>query len=259
MVSTRENIEIPSDISRAIGLFRDQYPNYVLLRSGGVIILNKPPGIAMSNSSAFYSESLVGLAESFENTPLKPVNRLDRDTSGVVILATTRGEARSLCRQFQEKTVKKTYLALVQGCYPLELAGIIAPIRKPEKSENSNQVEISLEASSKFAQTGFRRLALMQSDKGDFVSLVKVRIYTGRKHQIRVHAAELGFPIIGDSVYNDRPAESRQMLHSSTTSLMLPGDTYRTLITAPLPDDFRDFISKQTLLSGYLNLQRLMV
>lgn len=257
MVLNRENIEVPQDVLGAVQFFLDRYPEHTLHRGEGVIALNEPPGVAMSNGGVFFTESLLQIAERIEGRPLKPVNRLDRDTSGVVFLAEHRAAARALAMQFQNREVTKTYLALVRGSFPESISGILAPL-KSVKEKDRTHVEVSLEESSKFARTGFGVLAVMLDQDSRVSTLIEVRLYTGRTHQIRVHCAELGFPILGDSVYGSERAFSRQMLHSHTTRLVLPGSKTPSTVSAPMPIDFRGYMERHKIIKGEENIDRLM-
>ncbi len=166
------------------------------------------------------------------------VHRLDMDTSGIILIARTDEEYLSLVEQFASRTVAKTYLALVEGALPHESGLVSAPLGRQASDRRKMQVDWS----GKEAATRFRVAA--RSDRASFVEL---DLITGRTHQIRVHLAAVGHPVIGDATYGKLgPGSSnrgrarnapRQMLHAWRISAGRR-DGSRITCHAKLPDDF---------------------
>lgn len=253
-----ERRPIPQDIQLAMTSFLDDYERkHVLLRTDRVLILNKPAGIAMTDRSAFFGTGMVEVASDIEDRDLKPVNRLDRDTSGVVVLALDRNAAACISKQFQKRSVEKSYLALLHGALDQEQLEVNASLKELKTDFRNMHVVVSKDHDAKQARTGYNRLALLEDGFGNYSTLAAIKLYTGRTHQIRVHSQFLGHPIIGDSQYGSSTAESRQLLHSHITKLVLPEDQLTTTVVAPMPLDFWKFIADRKVLEGQANLEKL--
>ena len=188
-----------------------------------VLVLNKPSGLL----------SMIKGETSFEPT-LEDygllVHRLDRDTSGVVILGKNEETQKMLRRQFQERKAHKTYFAVVEGRPKLDEAMIDLPISRNIKHPTTFIVD----PNGKPAQTYYK--VIKSNDK---YSLLELRPTTGRTHQLRVHLNYLGTPILGDRVYGKAPADTdlRLYLHASKLEITIPkGD--RRIFEAPLPEEF---------------------
>ena len=157
------------------------------------------------------------------------MHRLDRDTSGVIILAKNEETQSMLRRQFQERKTHKTYFAVVLGRLKLDEARIDLPMMRDLKRPTTFRVD----ANGKPAETFYRVL------KTDGVhSLVELRPTTGRTHQLRVHMKYLGHPILGDPVYGEEKAD-RLYLHAGRLEITLPGGV-RKVFEVPMPESFND-------------------
>jgi 23S rRNA pseudouridine1911/1915/1917 synthase len=164
------------------------------------------------------------------------VHRLDKDTSGLIIVAKNEGAHLSLSRQLKQRRVEKSYLALVHGRLEPEEAVIEAPVgRHPRYRQRMAVVEGGREA-----RTSYRVLRYLEG-----YSLVEVTPATGRTHQIRVHLAALGHPVVGDAVYGRRsPLFPRQFLHALRLTFRHPRTGERLRLEAPLPDDLREALER---------------
>ncbi len=213
----------------------------VLYQDDDVIVLNKPAGLivhpSLTNTSpsvAAYFRSMIDDAD--EERP-GVVHRLDKDTSGVMILARHQLAKKYLLNQFKNHLVGKSYLTLVWGHLKKPQATIDLPIGRHTVRRTSMKVTSS----------GKSALSHYQVEREyDRVSLVRVKIETGRTHQIRVHFAHLGHPVVGDRTYGRRPMPvglHRQFLHAEEISLQLPGGQKMTF-TAPLANDLEDYLSR---------------
>ncbi len=218
----------------------------VLFEDDTILVLNKPPGLAAHPAPSYKGETLVDwtrqrlgpkvLATFPDPNRLGLVHRLDKDTTGVIVVAKTPQAQTAMAYQFQERTVRKTYLAIVQGVPPAKEGIITAPVGRSHKDPTRMAVTTSGRASeTAFTVTkSFKEAALMQ-----------VFPKTGRTHQIRVHCAAIGHPIVGDLTYgaskrwqNEFQVE-RPMLHAERLELQHPKTLKRMVFSAPLPADFK--------------------
>lgn len=208
-----------------------------------MIAVNKPPNMATHPSIGHFDDTLAnGLAHYFSSRGIpfvfRAVNRLDRDTSGVVLVAKTRVAAAKLSELMRRGRIKKTYIALLGGTLEPREGCILAPIRRKDASVILREVCAADADGAKNAVTEYRTLYA-----GKTASVVSASPITGRTHQLRVHFAHMGAPIIGDGFYGSaetHPSEydlmiERQALHAY--SLILELDDKTVTVTAPLPED----------------------
>ncbi len=213
----------------------------VLYEDENVIVLDKPAGVLTHSKGALNFEATVAsfiqpkiTDKSLSGNRAGIVHRLDRDTSGVMIVAKTAKAQHFLQKQFSQRKVKKTYIAITEGV-PNPVAAIIdAPIgRNPKKPQTFTVI-----ANGKPSQTEYKVLA-----EGLFAKKRAARLelkpLTGRTHQIRVHMAYIGHPIVGDVVYGHR--SGGLVLHASELELALPGGQ-RQNFKSTLPPRFKEFI-----------------
>ncbi len=224
----------------------------VLYSDENVMVINKPAGILTHAKGAQLNEFSVAefmrrhMAPG-EETGNRPgiVHRLDRDTSGIIIGARNEATRTYLQKQFSQRTVKKKYLALVDGILAQDEAIIQLPIERNPKKPSTFRVG----ASGKSAETRYR--VLWRNEKQCLVELAPL---TGRTHQLRVHLAHLGAPIAGDRVYNQAAQQSARLgLHAFSLELTLPGGI-RKVFTTPPPKDFRALLPSDALeaLDGFI-------
>ena len=199
-----------------------------------VVVVNKPIGVLTHSKGALNDEFTVAefirpktdVATDSDRPGI--VHRLDRDTSGVIIAAKTEVSANTLRRQFADRKAKKTYLAVVEKA-PQQPEGLIdVPIARNPKSPSTFRAD----PNGKSAQTRYKTLQV-NTDTGH--GLVELQPRTGRTHQLRVHMAYIGTPIVGDRVYGT--AGDRLMLHAWQLEVSLPGGDRQTFV-APVPSDF---------------------
>ena len=171
-----------------------------------------------------------------ENCPFRCINRLDRDTSGALILAKNPLSASVLSSQMKTRQIRRTYLAVVKGIPPLQ-GNIAAPIGRTPDSLIERRIDF---AGGESAVTHFERLAVKNGH-----SLLEIHLETGRTHQIRVHMGYLGYPLPADYLYcPDYSRFSRQPLHSFQLDFRHPLTGEALCITAPVPEDIcRAFLS----------------
>ena len=196
----------------------------VIYEDDEVLVLDKPAGLLSMAKGEYCPE------KTLEDFGLL-VHRLDRDTSGVVILAKNPEVQSFLRKQFQDRKTHKTYFAIVSGRPKLDEARIDLPIARDLKRPTTFRVD----PNGKESETFYK---VIKSD--DKHSLVELRPTTGRTHQLRVHMKYLGHPIIGDPVYGEEPAD-RLYLHAGSLEITLPGGK-RTTFKAKLPKDFENVL-----------------
>lgn len=195
-----------------------------------VLVVNKPAGLLSMAKGEYCPEATL------EDYGLL-VHRLDRDTSGVVILAKDPTTQKMLRRQFQDRKTHKTYAAIVDGTPKLPEAMIDLPIGRNLKHPTTFQVD----RNGKPSQTKYRVLET-KNDK----SLLELKPTTGRTHQLRVHLKYLNTPILGDPVYGEAKSAPRLMLHAKELEITIPGQdsNIRKTFTAPLPEVFTEVMNK---------------
>jgi len=214
-------------------------PLVILYEDEALLVLEKPRGLVVHPSAGHHSGTLVNalLAHthlSGGSAPQRPgiVHRLDKDTSGVMLVAKTDQAHGLLAAQFAERTVMKTYLALVHGLLQEEEGRIEVPLR-----HDVGKLRVEASASGKLAYTEFR--LLKRYDLG--YSLLELHPETGRTHQLRVHLAFIRHPVVGDPLYaSSNPWKlSGQMLHASQLRFRHPYRLEEMTFHSPLPDDFK--------------------
>jgi len=200
-------------------------PTGLLTHSKGAF--NPEPSVATWLHNRIVDEELLKQDADLLNNRAGIVHRLDRATSGVMICAKTPAALKWLQRQFSQRRVKKTYVAVVSGQLPHQQAVIDMPIERNPKKPQTFRTGIN----GKPAVTEYKVLRM-----NDKLSLLELKPQTGRTHQLRVHMAKLGHPIVGDTLYGGSAA-ARLLLHAWELEITLPSHERKTF-TAPLPPDF---------------------
>jgi 23S rRNA pseudouridine955/2504/2580 synthase len=209
----------------------------LISKGEGWLVLNKPSGLATQGGSGTKHHVDGALAQAFpEYEKCRLVHRLDRDTSGLLVIATDLGMSRRLAKGFQHHDHDKTYLALVSGTPKLQCGKITAPLRKSGSKGNEKMV---VDDAGQSAVTLYRTLEQMAGQ----VSLLALRPKTGRTHQLRAHMSFLGCPILGDGKYGGaavfpNDAVERLCLHAASIYLDI-GARERKHVIAPLQDDMK--------------------
>ncbi len=217
-----------------------------------LLVVDKPAGMVVHPAPGHPGGTLVNallarfpeLADAGNDRP-GIVHRLDRDTSGLILVAKQEKARRALQRQFKERQVHKTYLALLHGHLQPHWGRIEAPIgRDPNHRQRMAVLAGAREAITEYHV--LRRLTAQEGHAAEIYSLVKAEPQTGRTHQIRVHFASIGHPVVGDPVYGRRRSGldvPRQFLHAQRLEFRHPVSGHRLELEAPLPADLMSVLA----------------
>lgn len=218
----------------------------VLYEDKHLLVLDKPSGMAVHGGSGLSYGVIEALRKARPNAPfLELVHRLDRETSGCLVVAKKRSALRALHTALREGDVDKRYLALVKGVWQGGERRVAAPLRKNTMRSGERLVQVRDDG--REALSWFRPVARYRG-----ATLMEVRIGTGRTHQIRVHAAHAGHPLAGDDKYGDK-GFNRQMarlglrrlfLHAGSLGFDHPAETRRVEVQAPLDTALRELLDR---------------
>jgi 23S rRNA pseudouridine1911/1915/1917 synthase len=252
----RISLEVPPP--QPTHLLPEDIPLDIVFEDEALVVVNKPPGMVVHpapghphgtlvNALLYHCNVLSGIGG--EERP-GIVHRLDKDTSGLLLVAKHDRSHRHLSEQLRDRTLRRRYLALVQGCPPTEQGSIDAPIgRHPQHRQKMAVVE----ANGRAARTHYQVL-----ESWGVLSLLQLSLETGRTHQIRVHLAHIGRPVIGDPIYGTKalslprhPALERwlhtfprQALHACELQFAHPETGETMTFFAPLPDDLATLMTR---------------
>lgn len=211
----------------------------VIFQDKHLLVINKPPGVAVHGGSGTSFGVIEALRASRPRETLELVHRLDRDTSGCLCVARDRATLVGLHALIRESGMHKTYLGLVAGSWQLGTKRIDAPLATDGRSHGERHVRVA--PAGKTSVSVFKPVQFF----GSTATLMEVDIPTGRTHQIRVHAAFAGHPLLGDDKYGDRDRNAefkrhglkRIFLHAQSVAFDWPGSQVPFHASAPLPED----------------------
>jgi len=214
-------------------------PLQIIYEDDDILVVNKPPGLTTHPAPGQKEHTLVNailayyprLAELGETLRPGVVHRLDKDTSGLIIIAKNTKAQLNLVGQFKERSVKKVYLTLVKGHLIPEQGIIEAPVgRHP-----NDRTRMAVVNSGRPARSVYKVIEYIEG-----YTLLEVRPETGRTHQIRVHLSAIGFPVAGDAAYGERsPVIRRQFLHAHRLSFKQPSTGETIELKSELPEDLK--------------------
>ena len=244
-VAVNDIIEIEKDEPKEISLKAENIPIDIIYEDDDIVIVNKskgmvvhpgngnPDGTLVNAIMARCKDSLSGIGGE-----LRPgiVHRIDKDTSGLIIIAKNDKSHIDISNQIKEHKVKKTYIALVRGVIKENEATINMPIGR----SNKDRIKMAVKRNGKTAITHIKVLKRYNN-----YTLLEVNIETGRTHQIRVHMAEIGFPIVGDYIYSNGKnpfGVVGQMLHAKRLEFVHPTTKKTVVFEAPLPEYFENVL-----------------
>jgi len=229
---------IPEDIPLNI-IYEDEY----------ILAVNKKPGIVVHPGVGHKESTLIHALEAYREKhklpQLRLLHRLDKDTSGVLLVSKAESSFAQFTELFEKRSLQKVYLAIAIGC-PKKAKGYIdAPIDR--SLHDRQKFAVSSSSQSRRALTAYQIIDFFEG-----ASLWAVQIHTGRTHQIRVHISSIGHPILGDTVYSTEESlrmnsdldVRRQMLHAYQVTFLHPVLKKEITITAPLPLDFKQLLGK---------------
>jgi 23S rRNA pseudouridine955/2504/2580 synthase len=221
----------------------------ILFEDEAIIVVDKPSGLAVHGGSGIAA----GLIEQMRAARpdarfLELVHRLDRETSGVMLLAKKRSALTNLHAQLRDGGVDKRYAVLVRGRWRDELRRVRLPLHKFSTKEGERRVKVD-DAMGQEAETIFRRVATWPRHEPP-LALLDAELRTGRTHQIRVHLTHLGFPLAGDAKYGDfawnrelaKQGLKRMFLHAKEITFTHPGSGERVRLESPMPRDLSMFL-----------------
>ena len=221
-------------------------PLTVVYEDGDLLVVDKPAGLTVHPGPGHPSHTLVNavLARCPDLAGIKGsvrpgiVHRLDKDTSGLIIVAKNDFSQAALSQQMKDRTVTKHYLALVKGRLKLDAQSIEGPIGRDPR----NRKRMAIVTNGREARTECRVLQRLAGH-----TLVEAAPITGRTHQIRVHLFSIGHPVVGDPVYGGRsPLLSRQFLHAAELRFRQPRTSNLIECSSPLPPDLRQILDGMT-------------
>ena len=229
----------------------------ILLEDDSLMAIDKPSGVAVHGGSGVSFGVIEQLRQARpEAKLLELVHRLDRDTSGILLVAKKRSALKHLQDQFRERETGKTYLALVKGDWPAKMKVIDLPLHKFLLPDGERRVRVTTPEDPE----GMRSITLVKvSRRLQGATLLEVTIKTGRTHQIRVHLSAQGFPIAGDDKYGDfdwnrqllkpdaKPGLKRMFLHAWRLQFNHPVTAQRVELQADLPADLKAYVEHDRL------------
>lgn len=246
-VQNNDEIQISKPEAKEINLKAQDIPVEIIYEDKDIIVVNKPKGMvvhpAVGNTEGTLVNAIMNICKdslSGIGGEIRPgiVHRLDKDTSGLLIIAKNDEAHVKMSNEIKNREVKKIYIALVRGIVKENEATIDMPIGRSTKDRK----KMAVTKNGKQAITHFKVLKRYSK-----YTLLEIKIETGRTHQIRVHMAEIGYPVVGDAVYSNGKNEfgiEGQMLHAYKLEFMHPITNKHMELTAPLPQYFEEILKK---------------
>ncbi|MBU1870306.1 MAG: RluA family pseudouridine synthase [Candidatus Omnitrophica bacterium] len=237
-VKTGEEFRLLIEDKKEIGLIAEEIPLEVLYEDDDLAIINKQVGIVVHPAPGNYQHTLVNaLLYRFKKlsdiNPLRPgiVHRLDKETSGLLVIAKNNAAHLALTKQFADHSIKRKYVALVNGRMEFDEHVIELPLgRHPVKRKN---MAVGFGENTKYAKTYYRTLK-----RGKNSSILELEPFTGRTHQLRVHLAFIGHPILGDTKYGKNSDFKRLALHAKYLGFIHPSTGKFIEFSSDVPEEF---------------------
>jgi RluA family pseudouridine synthase len=224
------------------GVAPEEFSIEVVYEDDQLIVLNKPAGMVVHPTKNYQNHTLAnGLAYHFLRQgltiPIRPLHRLDKDTSGLVVFAKNPIADDALTRQLMNGKLKRKYLAIVWGVLDKQQDTIDLPIQRL----SDHPTQRAVRPSGQRAVTHYRVIKRWPS-----ATMLELSLETGRTHQIRTHLAHIGHPLIGDSLYGGESFAGfkRQALHAAKVTFMHPLTAKQVSLSVPMPQDMVDLIKK---------------
>ena len=242
-IQSGDRIEVEIPLPQPIAPQPEDIPLSIVYEDDDMLVIDKPAGLTVHPAPGHSEHTLVNAILAHcpalsINGSIRPgiVHRLDKDTSGLMMIAKNDAAQRDLSNQIKSRSVLKQYTVLVHGHLLPEEGVIEAPIGR----DPSARKRMAIVASGRAART---RYSVLKYFKG--YTLLEVTLETGRTHQIRVHMSATGFPVVGDAVYGKASnIVARQFVHASRLGFNLPSNGKRVEFTAPLPGDLEEAVER---------------
>lgn len=242
-VKENDIIKIDESFKEETNIEPEEMKLNIVYDDNDIMIVNKPSGMVVHPGNGNYSGTLVNGLMYYTNSlsdingEIRPgiVHRIDKDTSGLIIIAKNNKTHEILSDYFKNKTITRTYIALVKGEISTNSGTIDAPIGRSDKDRKKMAV------TSKNSKNAITHFTVLKRYKG--YTLIKCKLDTGRTHQIRVHMNYIGHPVYNDPVYtNDKCSDFGQFLHSYSMEFIHPITKEKMYFECPLPEYFTEFL-----------------
>lgn len=231
-VSVGDILEINIAESKSENIVPSDIPLDIIYEDDDILAVNKPSNMPMHPSIHHFDNTLANAVVNYrKNTDFvfRTVSRLDKDTTGVVLIAKNKYSAELLARQMRNREITKKYLAICCGTPTPTVGCVEAPIKR----QDGSIIKRVIHSDGRYAKSDYEVI----KSTGDF-SLLSLTPHTGRTHQLRLHMAYIGCPLYGDFVYGTEIEGERTRLHCSSLEFTNPSDGKKLILTAPKPDDF---------------------
>ena len=242
-VKENDLISIDDSFKEDIDIEPEEMKLDIVYEDNDIMIINKPSGVVVHPGNGNYKGTLVNGLMYYTNNlsdvngEIRPgiVHRIDKDTSGLIIIAKNNKTHEILGDYFKNKSITRTYIALVKGEIGTNSGTIDAPIGRSDKDRKKMAV------TAKNSKNAITHFTVLKRYKG--YTLIKCKLDTGRTHQIRVHMAYIGHPVYNDPVYtNDKCSDFGQFLHSYSMEFIHPITKEKMYFECPLPEYFSEFL-----------------
>lgn len=241
----KDNIFIKDGYIKDVTVEKKDIPLDIVYEDNDIIIINKPSGLVVHPGNGNYNNTLVnGLLYYTDNLSnnnglerVGIVHRIDKDTSGLILACKNNKAHEVMALEFKNHTIKRTYIALLEGVLPHNKVTVDAPIGR----DVNNRLKMAV--TNKNSKNAITHIEVIKRYKN--YTLVKCLLETGRTHQIRVHTKYIGYPVFNDPVYSNKPCtEFGQFLHSYSMEFNHPITKKHLYFECPLPKEFQDFLNK---------------
>lgn len=241
----KDNIFIKDGYIKDVTVEKKDIPLDIVYEDNDIIIINKPSGLVVHPGNGNYNNTLVnGLLYYTDNLSnnnglerVGIVHRIDKDTSGLILACKNNKAHEVMALEFKNHTIKRTYIALLEGVLPHNKVTVDAPIGR----DVNNRLKMAV--TNKNSKNAITHIEAIKRYKN--YTLVKCLLETGRTHQIRVHTKYIGYPVFNDPVYSNKPCtEFGQFLHSYSMEFNHPITKKHLYFECPLPKEFQDFLNK---------------